>query len=223
MDSPKSPEHMADFFDARSHGYDEHMRRSVSEFDAFYQSIARLVSPTEQPVNILDIGCGTGLDLDAIFKRAPRARVIAIDLSRGMLSELRTRFAHRLDQITLVRGSYMDIPLGEALYEYAVAVMTLHHLLPKPKRQLYTRINRALKPGGIFIYGDWVVSLEEERRYRLRYEEMMPATQGCEDRCYHIDIPLAAEFEKELLLEAGFSSVKEAWRSAGTVVFAARR
>lgn len=222
MDSPKPPERMADFFDARAHGYEQHMRTSVSEFDTFYHSIASLVSPTDQPVNILDVGCGTGLELAPILHRAPRARVIAIDLSRAMLSELKARFAHRLDQITLVRGSYMHIPFGEARYEYAVAVMTLHHLLPEPKRELYTRINRALKPGGVFIYGDWVVSPEEERRYRRRCEEMTPATQGCDDRCYHVDIPLAAELENELLLEAGFSSVEEAWRSPGTVVFAAR-
>ena len=222
MDKPKPPERMADFFDARSDGYDEHMRSSVSEFDTFYQSIARIVSPTDQPVKILDIGCGTGLELDAIFKRAPQARITAIDLSRGMLRELRTRFSERLDQITLVTGSYLHIPLGEAVYEYAVSVMTLHHLLPRTKHRLYGRVKEALKPGGTFIHADWVVSVSEECRYRLHYREMTRATQSCEDGCYHIDMPLAAASEKELLLEAGFSSVEEAWRSEGTVVFAAR-
>ncbi len=223
MDRPESPERMADFFDARSDGYVEHMRRSVSEFDDFYQSVARLVSPTDQPVKILDIGCGTGLELDAIFRRAPQARITAIDVSRGMLTELKRRFADRSEQISVIKGSYLQIPLGEVVYEYAVAVMTLHHLLPRTKRELYGRINRALKSGGTLVQGDWVVSPQEERRYRLRCEEITGTAQGWEDGRHHVDIPLTAESERELLLEAGFSSVEIAWRSEGTAVLAARR
>lgn len=54
MDDPAAPERMADFFDARSSGYDEHMRRSIEDFHRFYESMARAVARTNQAVRILD-------------------------------------------------------------------------------------------------------------------------------------------------------------------------
>lgn len=102
------PERMADFFDLRSEGYEAHMERSISEFDHFYASVASPIRRTNEAVRILDIGCGTGLELEAIFQRVPNALVTAIDLSRGMMRELRRRYESRLDQLTLVRGLYIE-------------------------------------------------------------------------------------------------------------------
>lgn len=222
MDGGEEPEKMADFFDARSDGYDEHMRRSVSDFHAFYESIASPISKTSRAIRILDIGCGTGLELEGIFTRAPNARVTAVDLSEGMLANLRKTHEERLDQLAVVKGSYLEVPLGESVYEYAVAVMTLHHLLPDRRRQLYDRIKKALKPGGTYIEGDWVVSQPEERRYLSRFEEMMGTQERIGDGQHHIDAPLAVESVMDLLLEAGFSSVNPVWRAEGTAVLAAR-
>jgi tRNA (cmo5U34)-methyltransferase len=216
------PERMADFFDARSEGYEEHMERSISDFDRFYESVARPISKTDEAVQILDIGCGTGLELEAIFERAPNALVTAIDLSRGMLHELRRTYAARLDQLTLIRGSYLEVSFGEGIYDYVVAVMTLHHLLPARKRALFQRIRRALSRSGSYIGADWVVSLEEERRYFSDYKERAGNLESSDEGDYHIDVPLSLETEKHLLFEAGFSSVDVIWRAKGNAVYVAR-
>lgn len=42
----------------------------------------------DQCTEILDIGCGTGLELDEIWKRNPEISVTGIDLSQSMLNEL---------------------------------------------------------------------------------------------------------------------------------------
>jgi hypothetical protein len=36
-----------------------------------------------------------------------------------------------------IQGSYLEVPFDEAEYNSGVSVMTLHHLLPARKRQLY--------------------------------------------------------------------------------------
>jgi tRNA (cmo5U34)-methyltransferase len=212
---------MSDFFDLRSDGYEAHMEQSISEFDRFYESVASPIRRTNEVVQVLDIGCGTGLELEAIFQKVPNALVTAIDLSRGMMRELRRRYEPRLDQLTLVRGSYLEVPFERGLYDYVVAVMTLHHLLPDRKRALYQRIRRALRPGGSYIGGYWVVSPKEEAEYLSDYEkkgrDLAPSVEGF----YHIDIPLSSETEKRLLSEAGFSSIGEVWRAEGNGVYVA--
>ncbi|MEA3377329.1 MAG: class I SAM-dependent methyltransferase [Chloroflexota bacterium] len=198
------------------------MERSISDFHRFYESIARPISETDAAVQILDIGCGTGLELEAIFKKAPNALVTALDLSPGMLRELRKRYEVRLDQLTVIRESYLEVPLGEGDYDYAVGVMTLHHLLPARKKALYRRIRRALNRGGLYIEGDWVVSLEEERRYLSEYRERCGHLETSDEGGYHIDVPLSLETEKHLLLKAGFSSVDVIWQANGNGVYVAR-
>lgn len=222
MTERPQPERMSDFFDARSEGYEKHMERTVTSFSGFYEAIASPFPETEDALNILDIGCGTGLELDVILSRAPNAIVTGIDVSAGMLNRLREKHVDRADRLRLVQGSYLEIPLGEGAYDYAVSVMTLHHLLPPNKRDLYCRIRRALKREGAYVEGDWVVSPEEERRHLAEYEEQMRAIGASEGGSYHIDVPLSLETQTRLLKAAGFSTVDVIWQADGNSVYVAR-
>ena len=222
MAEPTGPERMADFFDARSDGYEERMARAVGSFDRFYRSIASPIPETDQALSILDIGCGTGLELDAILGKAPNAVITGIDASAGMLRKLREKHADQSERLRLIQGSYLHMPLGDAAYDFVVAVMTLHHLLPTRKRALYRRITAALKREGAYIEGDWVVSPEEERCYVLEYERRLRAFDTSEAGVYHIDVPLSMETQKHLLTEAGFSTVDVVWRADGNSVYVAR-
>jgi hypothetical protein len=100
--------------------------------------------------------------------------------------------------------------------------MTLHHLLPPEKRELYCRIRRALKREGAYIEGDWVVSPAEERRYLSEREERIRALDASQEGGYHIDAPLSLETQTRLLTEAGFSTVEVMWQADGNSVYVAR-
>ncbi|NIM21676.1 MAG: methyltransferase domain-containing protein, partial [Candidatus Latescibacteria bacterium] len=80
------------------------------------------------PLNILDLGCGTGLEFEALFQRAPNALITGVDLSQEMLQLLRLRYGARLSQITLVRDSFLAVPFGTHAYDLIIAVMSVHHL-----------------------------------------------------------------------------------------------
>jgi tRNA (cmo5U34)-methyltransferase len=90
----KKPEEMSAFFNARAEGYDEHMQEIVESFSEFYTSISTVILETEEPLNIVDLGAGTGIEFEYIFRRAPNSRVTAIDLSSGMLDRLEKKFEH---------------------------------------------------------------------------------------------------------------------------------
>ena len=81
-------ERMDDFFAARVDGYDEHMRTTIEGASDFYAWTAALLPATEGAY-ILDLGCGTGLELEEYFRINPEAEVTGIDLSDAMLKALK--------------------------------------------------------------------------------------------------------------------------------------
>ena len=117
-------EQMNDFFAARVDGYDEHMRTTIEGASDFYAYTASLL-PMEKNARVLDLGCGTGLELEEYFRLNPDAVVTGIDLSDAMLNALKAKFPDR--KLNLVQGSYFDVPFGEDTCDAAVSVESLHH------------------------------------------------------------------------------------------------
>ena len=55
---------MLNFFATRAEGYDEHMLNSVEGCKEGYENMARIIKKLSENfalINILDLGCGTGL------------------------------------------------------------------------------------------------------------------------------------------------------------------
>ena len=199
-------EKMSAFFEARLDGYDEHMMTNIQSATEFYPFTAQLL-PTTENSHILDLGCGTGLELEAYYRLCPSAKVTGIDLSQGMLSALRRKFAGK--DITLIAGSYFDVPLGEGVFHGAVSVESLHHFTKEEKLPLYTRLHASLKEEGYFILTDYFSLSDKEEEMHRRNLTALKAEQGiCDDEFYHYDTPLTVGHEMEALHEAGFSQVE---------------
>ena len=199
-------EKMSDFFEARLDGYDEHMMANIECASEFYPFTAKQL-PTTQNCRILDLGCGTGLELEFYFPFNPSANVTGIDLSVGMLDELKRKFADK--DITLICESYFDVPLGENAFDAAVSVESLHHFTKEEKTKLYAKLHRALKDNGYFILTDYFsLSAEEEQMHRNNLTALKQE-QGIDDNeFYHYDTPLTVNHECEALINAGFSLVE---------------
>ena len=199
-------EKMCDFFEARLEGYDAHMLGEIESATEFYPFTASLL-PTAQNSRVLDLGCGTGLELEEYYKRCPSASVTGIDLSARMLARLREKLPKK--DITLLVGSYFDLPFGEALYDAAVSVESLHHFTKSQKIPLYAKLCTALKENGYLILTDYFASTDAEEVLHRQTLLQLKAEQGiCDDAFYHYDTPLTVAHESEALTEAGFSSVE---------------
>ncbi len=198
-------EKMGDFFDARVEGYEAHQLNTIDDAAEFYPFTAGLL-PREPGARVLDLGCGTGLELGYYFELAPAAHVTGIYLAPGMLDQLRRKFPDK--PLTLICGSYFDVPLGEEAFDAAVSVESLHHFTQAEKTPLYAKLHKALKPGGYFILTDYFVATEAEERarraelLRLKREQNLP-----DGTFYHYDTPLTVAHETEALRQAGFGSV----------------
>ena len=100
------------FFENRLEEYEEHMLFGIEGAREFYPYTAALL-PGNKGCEVLDLGCGTGLELEAYFLRNPEARVTGIDLSEAMLGALADKFPDRCadGRLRLIPGSYFDVPL----------------------------------------------------------------------------------------------------------------
>ncbi|MBR5306307.1 MAG: methyltransferase domain-containing protein, partial [Oscillospiraceae bacterium] len=106
-------EQMADFFTARLDGYDEHMINDVEGCKEGYAKMAQLIPCHTQ--TLLDLGCGTGLELDEIFKLFPAVKVTGVDMTQPMLDELKRK--HPDKNLNLICGDYFKVDFGKDRFD----------------------------------------------------------------------------------------------------------
>jgi len=203
-------ENLYDFFNGTAEVWDQKFGPGS---EPFYEAVAAQLPATEEPLRILILGCGTGLELDAVFARTPNARITGIDLAPNMLEQLRGKFAGRMAQITLVLGNYLDLPLGEGEYDHAISTLTVHHLPWEMKAIVYRKTWQALRPGGTYIEGDQSC-LPEQEDHRW-YHEFVSKLPGGDRGDWNYDVTLSVETNTRLLAEAGFSDIRQTWEARG--------
>ena len=214
-------EKMDEFFAARVDGYDEHMRTNIEDASGFYAYTASLL-PRTAGSRVLDLGCGTGLELEEYFVFNPDAKITGIDLSGEMLDKLEAKFPEK--ELTLIRASYFDTPLGEKKYDAAVSVESLHHFSAGMKASLYGKLHSALRENGLFVLTDYFAESEELEKEYFRNLADLKKEQGISDQAfYHYDTPLLVEHEMDILRRAGFRDVRilKQWGESTYTVLAA--
>lgn len=195
-----SLEEMADFFSARIDGYEDHM----SLWKRAYRRFAGLIP--ENCTDILDLGCGTGLELDEIFKRFPDVSVTGIDLCRDMLNRLKEK--HQDKNLELICADYFQYELRESCRDVILSFESLHHFRLEEKKRLYRKLNSALKDGGTFLLCDYIACCEEEEELLFAVcREKREKFNIPQERFVHFDTPLTLDHEIRLLEAAGFSMV----------------
>lgn len=218
----ETQEKMKSFFDLRADGYDEHMASILEGFENFYRKIASPIEKTDKPVKVLDLGAGTGIELEFIFSKAPNAKITAVDLSEKMLKKLLKKYETYNSQIKTIADSYLSLELMPHSFDYIVSVMSFHHLMPVKKIALYKKLREALIPTGTFVEGDYIVSLEEEKRLLKEFHLQKENNSLLEDGQYHIDIPFSEETQIRALKDAGFKDINIIFRTSSSNIVVAK-
>lgn len=215
-----SIEQMSDFFTARVDGYDEHMINDVEGCKDGYVKMAELLPQNAD--KILDLGCGTGLELDEIFKIKPSIDVTGVDLTKAMLNKLKQK--HPDKNLTLINASYFDYDFGTEKYDAAISFQTMHHFSHEDKLKLYSKIFNALKSDGQYIESDYMVESQEQEDFyykenkRIRKELNIPKGEF-----YHYDTPCTVDNQIAMLTKAGFKSVKVKFKAGNNTIIVAEK
>ena len=95
-------------------------------------------------------------------------------------------------RMRIVQGSFLTLPLGVGIYDYVISVMSLHHVTFEAKLGLYRRIHLALRDGGTYIEGDYIVSRVTTLYPRMSMDVEIPKYRSsdfdaCRDLCRQFD------------------------------------
>ena len=115
---------------------------------------------------ILDIGCGGGVFIAEMLKRAPKASFCGVDHSPLSVKKSRAYNckAVKSGNVTIVEGSVSSLPLRDGEFDVATASETVY-FWPDIVND-FREVHRILKPGGDFVICCDTCDREAAKKYR---------------------------------------------------------
>jgi ubiquinone/menaquinone biosynthesis C-methylase UbiE len=115
------------------------------------------VMESEQPISILDIGCGDGSPFIPLLDIRPVASYTGYDLSEVAIEYSRSNLSSIQVPFELKTGNMTELILKEnQAFDLIYSSYVIHHLSDQDKSNFFSQIAQKLNPGGIFIYIDVV-------------------------------------------------------------------
>ena len=145
----------AKFDSGRAAEYDRQSRIALAGYEACHELTACLLAASlgvDSARTLLVVGAGTGQEMVAIGRHAPRWRFVAVDPSPAMIVVAQTRLdaLGLRDRATLHCSHLHELPAER--YDGATLIGVLHHLKGRePRAALLHEIAARLGPGAPFV------------------------------------------------------------------------
>ena len=180
-------------------GYLDEIRADLERFDELQEAVAD--ATRDLPARrILELGTGTGETARRVLERHPDAALVGIDESDSMLEHAR----RGLPDGTELGVARLQDALPEGPFDLVFSALTVHHLDPGEKADLFQRIAAVLRAEGRFVLGDVVVPDRPE-------DAVTPLTEG-------FDLPDPVQDQLVWLTAAGFDPrVTWAWKDLAVI------
>jgi tRNA (cmo5U34)-methyltransferase len=219
-------------FNATIEYYDEWMEKALPNYhDIFGTALALIPFEPQAPMDVLDLGAGTGLFSKHVLARFPRASFVLYDLADKMLGVAKERFRQQAEQFSYSVGDYRQLRTDRT-FDLVISSLSIHHLADAEKRALFGDICRLLRPGGVFINVDqirgetprlqevywnyWLAQVRQAGFAEARIQESVVRR-----RTYDQDARLADQLQ--WLNEAGFVNVDCVYKNFFVGVFLAMK
>lgn len=133
-------------FDQLADAYPKH---SAVPAEAGARLLERLDGLRFEPTNILELGCADGRHCRALHQRYPRANIIGLDRSSGMLRRARRQRGLWQRRFVLVRADFDALPLASDHFDLVFANLSL--TWTRDPLHCLQAVRRVLRPGGLFL------------------------------------------------------------------------
>lgn len=198
MDFSAFREGERDGWTSRAHGYGNATARAT------LQSIPKLLDHARlfPGARVLDAGCGPGYV--AACAKLLGADVEGIDFSEGMVKEAQTQFPG----IKFTLADVEELPMQDETFDAVVSNIVLFHVTD-PKRPI-SEARRVLKPGGRFVFSQWL-GPDRSECYRMLFDVIgrhADMTRG--DPAPNAYVLSDEAQVSEMLRNAGFTDIKSA-------------
>jgi SAM-dependent methyltransferase len=169
---------------------------------------------------ILDVGCGSGLVEEKLFRQLPEALVLGVDYSPPMIAMARERLAGKAKQFEIVQHDFNaidDLRLPVRHYQVAFSVQAIHNLAPANQRKVISWVRRELSHPGFFFLLDRIAvpSVElfssyrsfwnhQEKTYSVKVQEGQTPAEHRRLLEEEGDSPMTLQENLMALAESGF-------------------
>ena len=108
---------------------------------------------SDQPLRILDVGCGTGRALAQIATALPGQRYFGVDLSPYYLETARELLAD-VPEVALLAENAEALPFRDDYFDIVTSGYLFHELPRNARRRVVSEMLRVLRPGGLAVFED---------------------------------------------------------------------
>ncbi|WOJ90601.1 class I SAM-dependent methyltransferase [Methylocapsa polymorpha] len=137
--------------------------------------VASLPARPTRPLELFEIGCGTGITTQALLEARPDLAITAVDNEPTMLAQARGNLSRFVDQgrVRLVEADALsglrELPTESV--DVVASGYAVHNFLNGYRDRVLSEIFRVLRPGGLFVNGDRYGLDDDAEHTRLTQEE----------------------------------------------------
>jgi len=204
-------------FDEAANDYDN----LITRLTPFYEELQRAIldalpfSKTD-PIEVLDLGVGTGELTLKVLESYPASVVLGVDFSDRMVGIAKKKLVRYEDRASYLEEDFRRLSFKRK-FDAVVSTLSIHHLDDEDKRTLYLKIYGYLKDRGCFFNGDRIKtkSTPITEMYEARWHDYLKSQGLTESELEAIiaksrqeDKPSSLGDQLTWLREAGFSGVE---------------
>lgn len=132
--------------------------RNYNKRPSFWQT-SSLVDTTllrlKPKQRLLDVGCGTGTDLEKLFVRyGESVELYGVEPSKDMLQQL-SQSVSESQTVYLSNATADKLPYADSFFNYVTCSLVLHHLSDDDQQKALQEMYRVLIPGGRVLVKEW--------------------------------------------------------------------
>jgi len=212
--------------------FDDMLSRSVPFYDEAMKLTAHFAALNIKEDEIVyDLGCSTAsLLLEIERKSTCRIKLIGIDNSDAMLEQASKKLHAFNSSIELKNGDILNFEYKEAAV--ICSNYTMQFVRPLVRAEFVKKIYDSLKPGGLFIFSEKIISDDKELNKQMidTYYDYKK-TQGYSEyeivqkreALENVLIPYSEKENIEMLKDAGFLHVESIFKWVNFETFIARK
>lgn len=169
-------------------------------------------APAERPLEVVEVGCGTGsfTTMVAGAETPGGVRAIGVDGDAAVLARARRKAGAAA--VDWREGLADALPLPDASADRVVMSLLLHHLSPATQRAALAEARRLLRPGGRIHVADWGPPRDPLMRLAFRGLQLLDGVENT--------APLGRGELPGMLTAAGFDAQRlhDRLRTAGGIL-----
>jgi len=105
----------------------------------------------KKDLQILEVGCGTGLTLQYLAQRDSTTKLFGMDFSETMLRQSHEKALKTKNRIAVTLGNAFGLPFNNRQFDVVYATRFIHQFYHEDKKKLHRELSRVAKEGGVVI------------------------------------------------------------------------